>query len=267
MMTYLAKFGMKCNPFIKNANQYLFESTDYKQLMFRLKHLEETKGIGLITGAPGLGKTTCIRNWIKSLNKSAFSVYYVHDTTLSFQEFYRELAAQMGIEPAYRKRDNFNNIRSEIERLNIEKRITPVIILDESTYLPNSILNDLKMLFNFDMDSKDKAILLLIGQSSIKVSLSRNAAESLKQRLILTYDFVPFDKLEARRYIDETLKAVGLNTEIITSDAYEQVINYANGIPRIINQVMDKALLLLCNRKEEVINGEMMREAINEADL
>lgn len=267
MMNYLAKFGMKFNPFIKNSKQTIFESNDYKQLMFRLKHLEETKGIGLITGAPGLGKTTCIRNWITSLNKSAFSVYYVQNSTLTLQEFYRELSMSMGIEPAHTKRINFNNIRSEINRLYIEKRMTPVIILDEANYLANSVLNDIKILFNFDMDSKDRAILLLIGQSSIKFCLNYKSHEALRQRISLFYDFEPLDKLEAKRYIEELLKYAGLNVPLLSDDAFEQIINYSNGTPRIINLAMDKALLILCNRKIDLINGEIMMEAINEINL
>lgn len=64
-MNHLIKFGIEYNPFTKNSKENILEFNDTKQLSFRLKHLENIKGIGLITGEPGLGKTTAIRTWIR----------------------------------------------------------------------------------------------------------------------------------------------------------------------------------------------------------
>ena len=75
-MNYLLKYGLEINPFIKNNNDTKLELNNTKQLIFRLRHLEETKGIGLITGEPGLGKSTTIRYWVKSLNSNLYKVIY-----------------------------------------------------------------------------------------------------------------------------------------------------------------------------------------------
>ena len=80
----------------------------------------------------------------------------------------------------FSKRKNLINIQDEIKRLWIEKKITPVIIIDEANYLPSSILNDLKIILNFDMDSKEPYILLLVGQNPIRNSLNMKANEALK---------------------------------------------------------------------------------------
>ena len=79
-------------------------------------------------------------------------------STLTVNDFYRNLAAELGAQPAFRKTDNFKIIQDEINRLVLEKRQTPVIIIDEANYIGNAVLNDLKMLFNFEMDSKDRAV-------------------------------------------------------------------------------------------------------------
>ena len=143
-MNYLRKFGMEYNPFLKSKDIKI-ELSEYKQLLFRLKHLEEIKGIGIITGEPGLGKTTAIRYWTNTLNKTMFKVIYIPHSTLTVMEFYRLLCDEFSLEVNYSKRKNFKSIQDEIKRLVIEKRITPVIILDEANYLPSSILNDLKI--------------------------------------------------------------------------------------------------------------------------
>ena len=265
-MNYLKKFGIEYNPFVKSKDIKL-ELSEYKQVLFRLKHLTDIKGIGIITGEPGLGKTTAVRYWINSLNKNMYKVIYIPHSTLTVMEFYRLLSDEFSLEVSHSKRKNFKVIQEEIKRLVIEKRITPVIILDEANYLPSTVLNDLKMLLNFDMDSKDNVILVLIGQKTFLNTLSLKANEALRQRVSMNYNISSLDKEEARYYIDQKLQAAGLNTPIISDEAYNQIINSAGGVPRLINQVMDKALLLLCNYKVDEISQDIAMEAINEVAL
>ena len=100
-----------------------------------------------------------IRNWARGLNPSLYKVIYSSLSTLTVMEFYRNLAAQLGMEPSYRKNDNFRIIQEAINRLALEKRQTPVIIMDEANYINPKILNDLKILFNFEMDSRARAVI------------------------------------------------------------------------------------------------------------
>ncbi len=266
-MNYLLKYGIESNPFIKNGEDIKLELNNYKQLIFRLRHLEETKGIGLITGEPGLGKSTTIRYWANELNSNLYKVIYIAHSTVSVHEFYRELCEKFGLEEHHSKRLNLNNIQREIKRLWIEKRITPVIILDEANYLPSSILNDLKIILNFDIDSKEPYILLMIGQNTIRSSLNMKSNEALKQRISMNYSFTPMDKDESKNYIDNKLKASGANKVIITNEGYNQIIGTSNGVPRIINQIMDKALLLMENKKLDIIDETTMMEAIDEISI
>lgn len=266
-MNYLLKFGLETNPFNKNSQDFKIELSNYKQLLFRLHHLEEIKGIGLITGEPGLGKSSAVRYWSNSLNKNLFKVIYIPHSTVTVHEFYRDLCEKLGLEESHSKRKNLNNIQQEINRLYIEKRITPVIIIDEANYLASSILNDLKILLNFEMDSKEPYILLLIGQNIIRNTLNMKSHEPLRQRISMNYSFEPLSKDEARSYIDGKLKLAGVNTPLLTEEAYNQIIGKSNGVPRKINQIMDKALLLLENKKADIIDDTIMLDAVEEAEI
>lgn len=266
-MNYLLKYGLEINPFTKNSKDIKIELDNYKQVLFRLRRLEETKGIGLITGEPGLGKTTAIRHWANGLNSNLYKVIYIAHTTVTVREFYKELSDKFGLEEYHTKTKNLNNIQDEIKRLSIEKRITPVIILDEANYLPSSILNDLKILFNFDMDSKEPYILLLVGQNVIRNSLNMKANEALKQRISMNYTFNGMSKEESKLYIENKLKLAGANQELLTSEAYNNIINTSGGVPRRINQLMDKALLLMENRKLNIIDEQVAMEAIDESTI
>ena len=108
---------------------------------------------------------------IRDRNTSLYKVVYSSLSTLTVNDFYRNLAAELGAQPAFRKTDNFKIIQDEINRLVLEKRQTPVIIIDEANYIGNAVLNDLKMLFNFEMDSKDRAVVLLSGLPQLNSTL------------------------------------------------------------------------------------------------
>lgn len=163
------------------------------------------------------------------------------------------------------KRKNFKNIQDEISRLVIEKRITPVIILDEANCIPSETLNDLKMLLNFEMDSRDNIILLLIGQSVIASTLERKSHEALRQRISMNYNLDRLTRNQTIEYMDMKPEKTGVSTTLLTPAAYNLIANASNSIPRVVNQIMDKALLLLATTKDvDQINEEMMDSAINE---
>ena len=142
-MDYTARYGLEFNPFLKNSKEVLVETQEYKEVLFRLNYLLTTKGFGLLTGSAGRGKTTAVRNWASGLNTSLYKVVYSSLSTLTVNDFYRNLAAELGAQPAFRKTDNFKIIQDEINRLVLEKRQTPVIII-EANYIGNAVLNDLK---------------------------------------------------------------------------------------------------------------------------
>ena len=152
MNDYISRYGMDFNPFIKASHDIVLETSEYREIIYRLNYLAKNKGFGVITGGPGRGKTTSVRNWANSLNNSLYRVIYTSLSTLTVSEFYKHLSEELGLQPMHKKSDNFKNIQGEIIRCAVEKRITPVIIIDEANYIRNSILNDLKMLFNFEMD-------------------------------------------------------------------------------------------------------------------
>lgn len=114
-----------------------------------------------------------------------------------------------GAQPAFRKPDNFRIIQEEICRLVLKKRKTPVIIMDEANYINNAVLNDLKILFNFEMDSRDRAVMLLVGLPSLNNSLRLGIHEPLRQRIVMNYNLEGMTKEEGRNYTQAKLKGAG----------------------------------------------------------
>ena len=135
-------------------------------------------------------------------------------SSLTANDFYRNLAAELGMEPTFRKSDNFRAIQEEITRLFIEKKKTPVIIIDEANYINNAILNNLKILFSFEMDSRDRAAVLLAGLPKLNNNLRLAVYEPLRQRVVMNYNLEGMEKEEGCIYIAEKLKGAGCSRQI-----------------------------------------------------
>lgn len=266
-MVYTARYGLEFNPFLKNSKEILVNTKENKEIIFRLDYLAKTKGFGILTGSAGRGKTTAIRNWSSSLNPSLYKVIYSSLSTLTVNDFYRNLAEELGVQPSFRKPDNFRVIQYEISRLALEKKKTPVIIIDEANYINNAILNDLKILFNFEMDSRDRAAILLVGLPQLNSTLRLGIHEPLRQRIVMNYNLDGLTKEEGRLYISEKLKGAGCNQPVFEENAIEAILNAADGTPRIINKLCNSSLLVGDSNQANLIDADIVMQAINDCEL
>lgn len=243
------------------------ETEEQRETRCRLNYLASTKGFGLLTGAAGRGKTTAIRNWANTLNPSLYKVVYSSLSTLTVSDFYRNLTMNLGAQPAFRKPDNFRLIQEEIIRLSVEKRKTPVIIIDEANYINNAVLNDLKILFNFEMDSRDRAIILLAGLPTLNNTLRLSIHEPLRQRIIMNYNMEGMTKEEGRTYIHAKLKGAGCTQPVFDDAAIEAILNAADGTPRVISKLCNSSLLISETKDLNIITPNVVMQAVNECEL
>ena len=264
MMDYTTRYGLEWNPFIKGSREHLIETREYREIITRLNYLLQIRGFGVITGNPGLGKTTAIRNWIKSLNEAAYKPIYIPLSTLTVVEFYRHLASAFGCEPAFRKSDNFKQIQNAIHRCVYEKRMTPIIILDEANYMKNAALNELKMLFNFEMDSVNRAVVLLAGLPQLSSTLNLNTHEPLRQRITMNYTVSPLTQEEVIAYIHEKLKAAGCHQEVFERNALEAIANASGGIPRMVDKIVNTSMMIGANMNQSIIISDTVMHAVND---
>jgi type II secretory pathway predicted ATPase ExeA len=260
-------FGMHFNPFIKDLDvKYRFETNDFTQAESRLTYLLNIKGIALLVGEPGCGKSFVLRSFVTGLNRNLFKTVYIPISTLTVLDFYRALASGLGQFPKNRKIDLFTQFQESIISY-AEKNITPLIIIDEAQYISNSILNDLRIILNFEMDSKDHAILILSGQSPLVTQLNRQPHEALRQRIVLNYAFKGLAKDETKNYITNQLKRAGVAERISSEDALELIHSNSNGILRKINSLVNMALLSASRESLRTIDAEFIFKVINETEI
>lgn len=250
---------------MKQAEAY--RSTSYQEALNGLNYLQTSKGIGLIIGDPGAGKTFTLRSFKDSLNPSLYHVVYFPLSTGGVMDFYRGLAYGLGEEPKFRKVDLFRQIQQGIERMDQGRKVTPVFILDEMHMAKDAFLQDLAILFNFQMDSSNPFILVLAGLPHLKTRLNLNHHRPLTQRIIMRYQFQPLKKDDVFAYIDHHMKLAGANMPIFTEPALEAIALRTQGWPRVIDTLTTNCLLFGAQLKKEQIDEEIVRMAAEDGGL
>ena len=265
---YRAYWNMEYNPFSKEIEiNNLYKTEDFNETKTRLDFLEKTKGIGLFTGIPGTGKTFTIRHFLEQLNPGLYKVIYIALTSVTTVDFYRALSISLNLEARGSKAKMFFAIQEYIKKIVTQQKKHLVIAIDEVQLLNSEILTDLKILFNFEMDSKNMATVILIGLPVINHILSRNTHEDLNQRIVMNYDFKGLSSEDIRGYIKDRLQLVKVPEDIISESAIQALANLVDSSIRRLNLIIERALILGAIEKVQLIDNELIMKAVNDISL
>ena len=267
-MVYKPFYGLTFNPFDKSTPvKTAFQSKDHLEMQNRLSFLKDTRGIGLFTAPPGMGKTYALRCFAESLNPNLYQMAYTCLSTISVTEFYRQLCMQLGLDPAGKKTEMFKSIQDRVRYLMKEKHKTILVAVDECQYLDTKILRDFKLLMNQDYDSFDCFALIMVGLPHMNGILEKPVHEALKQRIVVHYNYCGLSAEETTEYIYSRIEAVGGARSIIDDAAVRAATGYCQGAPRIINAVMTNALMLGAQLKKKSIDSDTILAASNNLAL
>ena len=161
----------------------------------------------------------------------------------------------------------FVQIQEYIRNLVVNQKKHLVVTIDECQLLKPEILTDLKLLFNFEMDSKNMATVILIGLPVINHTLSRSVYEDLNQRILMKYNFEGMTQKVIKEYVSDRLKLVKSREDIFTEDAIKSMANIVNGSIRKLNLIIERALIIGALDKVTNINSEIIMKAVNDISL
>ncbi len=261
-------FGLKYNPFAKEFDiNDTYESTDIKEFKSRFKYIQSSRGIFLLMGEPGTGKSTALRNISKDLNPGLYKPCYSTLSTVTVMDFYRGLLIALGEIPTNKKVTMFHQIQQTICSLYYDQKITPVIMLDEIQLVSNSILEDIRLLFSYKMDSENPFILILTGQPQIRNKLSLSVNIPLKQRISIKQIMQGLKKEEIDDYLTSRLKAAGCSENVFTQPATEAIYSVSKGIPRLINNLATASLMYACSQRQQQIDEETVYQGQKDFDF
>ena len=152
---YLAHFGFTHYPFDRALQpDELLASSAGREAQARLHHLIELRGIGLITGEVGSGKTSVCRQLGAALHPGLYRLFYVPLSTGNVLDMYKAIAWQLGLPIERSRATAYHAIHTEVSRLTLETKIYPVLVVDEAQHLRNEVLEDLRLLTNYAMDAE-----------------------------------------------------------------------------------------------------------------
>jgi type II secretory pathway predicted ATPase ExeA len=262
---YMPYFGLRREPFGKEVGiKEFFVSEDLKEVESRLKYMTETRGIFLLVGEPGSGKTAAVRRFTETLGPSIYKTCYLSLTTLTVNDFFSALVYMLGERPRYRKIDMFGQIQDAVWNLYHSQKITPVIIIDEIHTASVAILDDLRMIFNYRMDSVDPYILILSGQTTIRNKLVLNACLPLKQRIRLKYSMQGLNENETHQYINQMMRSAGAVDDVFLPEARAAIHAAANGFFRNINNLATHCLMYATGKGIRSIDPDAVFQASQE---
>jgi len=158
----LQHFGLRHYPLGKRSTE-LWDDGPHERIAERFRWPLECPGVGLLTGEPGVGKTTALRQLTTSLNPHRYELVYLPETDFGRLDLYRALALALGLEPPYRRAALWCEIKARILELADGKGITVVWIIDEAHNLPPEFFGDLPAFLNFAFDSRDLMTIWLLS--------------------------------------------------------------------------------------------------------
>ena len=180
-------YNLEGPPFSKEiSTKDLIDLPSFDKAMGKVRLLVEMKGIGILIGKSGTGKGCLIRKLIGDLNPGLYKPLYICHSSVTLFEFYTHLATVLGLEPAQRKAQMHRNIKDRILSLNRNDRIHPVLFVDEAHLLRNDILQEIRLLTNFEVDSFNALTVLLCGQEHLKMRFGLSILESLANSISIS---------------------------------------------------------------------------------
>jgi len=266
---FQAYYGFSKNPFDKQAlsEKDAFPSNDHKEAASRLSYLKNIRGVGVFTSPPGFGKTFALRCFAKSLDRNLHDVAYIALSTVSLTEFYQQFCTALGIDAPYGKPAMFRAIQDRLFHLFKEKKKPFLLILDEAHELSTEILRDLRMIMNHDFDSLTCFTLVLAGDPHLNKTLDKSIHEALRQRIAIHYSFSGLSDAETEQYLIHKLRIAGATASILGDGILPAAIGYARGCPRLLDNLMNEALLLGAQLEKPVLDTEIIMAAVNNLAL
>lgn len=262
---YRKVYGLTLHPFEKDIEpDKLFASQAAHELEARLNYLLQLKGIGLITGEVGSGKTCICRKVATSLNSGLYRVFYVPLTTGNVTDIYKSIAWEMGLTTERSLAALYRSIRQEVNRLCLESKIRPILIIDEAQYLRNDVLENLRLLTNYDMDSQNRLCMIFVGQAELRRRLSLSVHEPLAQRLVVRYHISGLEREELPRYLKHRLELAGTQVDLFEQPALETLFQATNGLPRKVNLLAHLSLNIAALQQAQAVSTEHIQTAVEE---
>lgn len=265
---YRKFYSIREKPFnITSDPNFLYLSRRHKEALSHLIYgIEDRKGFLEITGEVGTGKTTLCRALLNKVDQSTKTAF-VLNPDLSELQLLQVIIEDFGLEvERASKMHIFKQLNSFLlDQLSCGNNV--VLIIDEAQNLKPPILEQIRLLSNLETEKEKLFQIILVGQPELRHKLNSPRLRQLRQRIAVRYHIHPLDRDEVKEYICHRLSVAGSVGDIMFQDkAIDYIYGYSGGVPRVINIVCDKALLLGFVLESKKITPEIIVKSIKEIE-
>jgi general secretion pathway protein A len=266
---YAEFYGLRELPFALTPDpRFIYFTPSHTEVMANLHYgIESGKGLIVVTGEVGTGKTTILRWMMQRLDRTVL-VAYIFNPRLSVQEFYQHVAALLDVQKWQTKSELLVELGRALESRH-SRGLRTVLIIDEAQGLSTHVLEEIRLLSNFESDTAKQLQIVLTGQPELREILNRAELRQLKQRIALRCVIKPLPNVEETdRYITSRLLVAGAErTDVFSPGAIDYVFRCSEGIPRNINNLCDNALLTGYAASETTISRATIEEVAETFDM
>ncbi len=266
---YKEFFNLKEYPFgLTPDPKFIVFTPSYNELLASLYYgIEMAKGLIVLTGEVGTGKSTALRWIIRRLDSSVLAAYIVNPH-LSIEEFYHHITEMLGITEWSNKTELLNEMARLLEDRH-RRGLRTVLIVDEAHELPDEVLEEIRLLLNLESDNAKHLQIILTGQPELTETLRRPSLRQLKQRIALRCVMPALESVnEVKRYITERLFIAGSSQPNIFSPyAIDYLFQCSEGIPRLINNLCDNSMIAAYAAGDQIIGRKTVESVAENLDL
>ncbi len=265
---YKRFFELKKSPFGASPDpQFLYMMPHTREALAGLEYgISERKGIIVLTGEVGTGKTTLLRAMLEKFSGQGVFTSFVFNPRLDAVEFLEFVLADFGFAPATRSKSGmlvqFNRWLVECFR----HQETCVIIVDEAQNCSWELLEEIRLLTNLETSSEKLVQIILSGQPELEEKLRQNDARQLRQRVALWCRTFPLTAEQTAQYIKQRLELAGTSTTIFLPDAVALIHEVSKGIPRVINLLCEHAMILAYVEQVRTISAPQVASVARDID-
>src|ERR1700681_1193364 len=263
-LVYKHFFGLKKNPFnVTPDPSYLYLTPQTRRTLDELTYgIENRKGLMLLTGEAGTGKTTLVNHLLLWLEHQRARTAFIFNSHLDSEQLFDFIFSEFEIPVTAQAKANPLLAFNDWVLARYRARDLVVLILDEGQGLPNHVLEEIRLLSNMELPNEKLLQIILVGQPELEAKLRRPDLRQLQQRIGLRCRTAPLTLEEVAGYIENRLHTAGSSSDLVfEAEAVEAVHGYSGGIPRVINLLCENALINAYVEQTKVIPAALVAEA------
>lgn len=267
---YETFFNFKTLPFENTPNPlFFYASEQHREALAAIEYtIRMRKGIVLVTGDIGSGKTTVGRTMMHRCSKKATIVLLLHGH-LTANELIRHVCRTLQLPTA--AQDDHAQLLEKLQQYLLEqaRRGQPVVLfVDEAQTLSDDALEELRLLSNFDTDTQRLLQLVLVGQPELRDRIAKPELNALRQRIVLAKRLAPLSIQETANYLQHRLRAASEDPDQVqvsfSGEAIQAIYAATGGTPRLINVIADNCLLLGYVKTSRRIGASMVNRVVQD---